>query len=1263
MAAPWENFRQPVNLQVGPWTQFAPSAPEPPRELTEDEKRARAADERVAKERKESPGWWTAVGDTVRSVERGVPILGSLLDEGNAAISAAANWATGGSYGQPYDQALEYYRGQDRATDEAHPVASTVGKFAGGLAVAPITPFISGATTLGKIVGGAATGLGYGAAHGFGEGEGGFGNRLDKAEDYAAFGAGVGAGIPVLAAGAGGLLNAGRQAAPWIAARLPGRNADRIADDIMAQRMERSGITPQATAADLAAGQEAARLGSNSQARLPEMIADTSDSMQRLTGSVYRQGGRAGEMVRDAIETRQRGDQNPLSRFSSGDTGQRGQVEDALSRALQLRTADTARTTEQNIIRTQKAEGARLYEEARANSEPFNLQGVIDGMALRIQEFPPGISGQLQRAVDLFTQPLKKGAADAELAMMTKLRRMAADFDEKIANARTDQVRERLARRYATVMRRGQEDLNALRTRNNIYSAQRQPVDNIARFDAAKQELDDMIESAQRGGENNLARLLTGFKNDLLEAVHMPDANGNPTRNLKYHEARNAWGSAAENREALDLGRAALRDNSEVSLEQYRALTPGQKVFFRQGFLESARNALGRKRSGNDATLPFQEARVQDLLREIIPNTPGENAVFADRSGRFGEYLRRQERMGQTRNRVLGNSATEQRRQDDAEFAADALSRVLMGLRGGANIAFEFLGSILQRATAYRQDVAEALARRLIEADPAQQAALLRALQNRIGPTRFQLLLGELNRAIPAAESAFGGGDQNRRPAPPASAPADNKRFQPPMRLGGPRDAAPTPSSIPELRNTNVLARTARDDQPGIMDELNASAPPDRFARAGTLPAIEDRYASTRGEDAANYLRSQGSIGSAVAPVAGSILDYGGIPAEIVTNIAMQPVRAGNAVGEAFLDPTLANVTNAGFQTALAVGRPLAAGAALAGGLGEGMRRDLGADFSSPAVAKPKEKASAYTPSDLPGLTPEQNASYNEARRRLQTGAYANGAERRTLEAEVNRLSDQSSRMMEADAAAKRGLETARKAKEQEEYDRAVANAEEARDKELRRKRRFSETEFGKVYDKTGGAGAFGAAFLGGAAHGAFKGAEGAMNKYVLPAIEGTGLAFSANSIPLGYDAFLTDSDNPEKAAYLAYARELPPNHPRKQEFLDYANSLPDKNPVRDEARKEYLEGLPDRIAISAVEGIPSAFTGATLGNAARGGATGAANAATNIFKRSPAPEPAPKVLIRDTSGRYRDLDGQFASPPNRGDQPRRHKKRDNEDK
>jgi hypothetical protein len=213
---------------------------------------------------------------------------------------------------------------------------------------------------------------------------------------------------------------------------------------------------------------------------------------------------------------------------------------------------------------------------------------------------------------------------------------------------------------------------------------------------------------------------------------------------------------------------------------------------------------------------------------------------------------------------------------------------------------------------------------------------------------------------------------------------------------------------------------------------------------------------------------------------------------------------------------------------------------------------------------------------------------------RKQTRQMEMERQRAMMEADARRQEIEA----EAQAAIKRGESEAKvkaeadaKSAELAEYGSQVKRAEMARDFELGRKKRFSETPMGKVYDATGGAlpvmAAMGMGAAGRLAHGG-----GPIGRYAIPALEGAGAGLAATSIPLLYD-YSTDSDNPEKAAYSAYARELPPSHPRKAEFAEYARSQPDQNPVQKQAQEQFFN--PARMGMSVVEGGLGGLGGSTL--------------------------------------------------------------------
>lgn len=630
------------------------------------------ADAFVANERKQG-GWGQTVTDTVRNVARGT-LVGSFLDEANAGTSALLHKATGGYAGSPYDEAVAYQRATDRAIDKEKPGQAFAAKLAGGIASA--VPILAPAQT---VAGMTARGLGYGSAaggvHAFGEAEGGVGERLADVPKGAAIGGTIGAVLPAVGATvARGIGKAAEAVAPtWQRLR---HGPDEAADEILAQRMRRADITPSEVRADLQEGQRVARYRANSRAELPETIADTSDGMQRLLGSVYRAGGEAGDHVKATLDARQKGPRNPYAPQAGEPRGQMSEIVDAFDRALGVRTAETGYATERALIDQSRTQSRQLYDAAYKGGEPFDLSNALTAQALKAQQYPAPFKARLLRAVNLFTHP-------------------------------------------------------------------QLPANTVQRFDNAKKALDDMIEGAQRQGQGNLVRELTDFKNNLLHAVHEYDGQGLPTKNVAYETARSAWGSNAEMREAIELGRRALTDASDVTVDAFRQLTPGQQKMFRIGMRDSVRRALGTKRPGNDVTQLFQQQRVQELLSEVIPQSRG-RGVYADRAERFGETMARHERMVQTRQQATGGSQTAQRQQDDAQFTGDALGQLYNRFRSSpsvANLAIEAAAAGAQKVFGFRQDVAAALARRLLTTDRAEQNRILQRVRQRFGRDKTDALL------------------------------------------------------------------------------------------------------------------------------------------------------------------------------------------------------------------------------------------------------------------------------------------------------------------------------------------------------------------------------------------------------------------------------------------------------------------------------------------------------------------------------------------
>jgi hypothetical protein len=384
------------------------------------------------------------------------------------------------------------------------------------------------------------------------------------------------------------------------------------------------------------------------------------------------------------------------------------------------------------------------------------------------------------------------------------------------------------------------------------------------------------------------------------------------------------------------------------------------------------------------------------------------------------------------------------------------------------------------------------------------------------------------------------------------------------------------------------------------------------MSREGYMPQGEMRsYQPSPGESAASYLGALGPVGQRAAPVANALLNYGPVPAQAAVE---QFDRAGTAVADAYNDPSLANVTNAGAQTALAVGRPVAAGGILAAGMMEGARRDFAPDIFSPANALTRKQ------------TREQEMRDREAAR--QREAEAN---RIRLESEARRGEADAAAVREAEAEKKR-LELQKQQEANAEYRRAVSRAESMRNEELAKKWSFSDSNMGQVFRESGGLApmAFGA--LGGAAGRLLHGDRGnVLSTYALPILEGAMAGVGAANAPVFADYLYAPKVNPDKAAAGVYGRELPPGHPRKQEYLNYAASegtpgaMPDANPVYKAAEDVVWNEFPERFASGAFEGGGGGMLGATVGGLMDKGARSLGNALAAPFRGN--------ALVRPPSG------------------------------
>ena len=614
-------------------------------------------------------------GNALYGAARGVPVAGAYLDEAIAGISSI--------FGGDYDKNLEHMRALDDVSERDYGAANMYGKVAGGLSAGYGLggQIVKGAQPLLATIGKSAlAGAGIGAAHEFGEGEG-FKDRVERGGYGAAFGGVVGGGLPAL----GGSVS--KVAAPLInkysgqkLAQI-GQSADEAADAILARRMGAQGVDDARVA--LAGGRRSARLDSNSVAELPETIADTSDEMQRLLGSIYRNGGKPGEFVHDVLQARQRGVVDPMQRTQTpGPKGQYRNIMDAVERALKIKTQKGSYARTKDIKAKQAREGYVFYNAAFKEADDFQINDEIASTMDYARTQRGKIGKSLRKAAKYF-------AGDKNTA----------------------------------------------------------PVRTLKDFDNAKKALDDDIMRAK----GNQKRELVAFKNRLLDRVHGGyDEAGNPLKNAAYKKARDAWGGQAQALEAIEMGKNALKNETDDIVAQFRELSPGDKVLFRVGLRDAYRNALRTKTPGNDISRLFSQNRIRELMAEVIPQSRRVGDVFGDRAARFGEFVRRQGRLNDTNQKVLGGSPTTKNSADDKALSGDIFEETLGATQSLSvkNQIFGVVGRLIGKAARIKEPVARRMAEMLLEQDPARQRIILQRLKARMGNTRYEQFIRDWDRVM-----------------------------------------------------------------------------------------------------------------------------------------------------------------------------------------------------------------------------------------------------------------------------------------------------------------------------------------------------------------------------------------------------------------------------------------------------------------------------------------------------------------------------------
>ncbi|XAI96522.1 hypothetical protein [Microcystis phage Mae-JY35] len=241
---------------------------------------------------------------------------------------------------------------------------------------------------------------------------------------------------------------------------------------------------------------------------------------------------------------------------------------------------------------------------------------------------------------------------------------------------------------------------------------------NLTDFDSvlrAKQDIADMIGSAQRQGKNNQVRLLTQVNSQLDAALERASP--------QYRSANDAFRAQSRTIDAVEAGRGATssRTRAADNIRQFQAMEPGEQMAFRAGYADPmiARvEASSVSPTTNRARALMTEKTGQEFPAFAIPQ----------RADRMGRRIAREQRMFETANAAMGGSRTADNLADAAEmskFDTGVMTNLLRGRPIAAVI--DAVTKMANEAKGMPPSVMENIARTLLETNPQAARRLINA--------------------------------------------------------------------------------------------------------------------------------------------------------------------------------------------------------------------------------------------------------------------------------------------------------------------------------------------------------------------------------------------------------------------------------------------------------------------------------------------------------------------------------------------------------
>lgn len=244
-------------------------------------------------------------------------------------------------------------------------------------------------------------------------------------------------------------------------------------------------------------------------------------------------------------------------------------------------------------------------------------------------------------------------------------------------------------------------------------------VPDMRAWDYIKRGLDDVIEGqtdALTGKVTTSGRAIVGLKNRLLGILDR--------ENPAYREARAAAKEGFDLDDALEFGRKASTLSAEAVRRKFASFSEAEKQMGRIGYVENLRGKIdGAGWTHNKLLQVIKSPEQYRALRAMFPDQES----FAE----FRRAMMNEARKQKTFTKAQGNSTTAKQLMDlqDSGQLGENIGAVRDVATGNIAGFVRAIGSKLQRLGGMTPDVADGIAKRLMETRPAEVQSIMTQLQ------------------------------------------------------------------------------------------------------------------------------------------------------------------------------------------------------------------------------------------------------------------------------------------------------------------------------------------------------------------------------------------------------------------------------------------------------------------------------------------------------------------------------------------------------